>query len=89
MDDYPGSRLSDSPSVVVLDQWIKWLVETHMDDLPCHRRGAAVPGTLPHPQLPASPFPCWTRWRGPLLIIITLVVIGFVTWLALRTEPHH
>lgn len=71
---------------VVLDQWIKWLVETRMD---MHVTVELLPFlALFRTHNTGIAFSMLDWMAGPFLIVITLLVIAFVTWLALRTEPH-
>jgi signal peptidase II len=71
---------------VALDQWIKWLVETHLD---MHATVDILPFlALYRTHNTGIAFSMLDWMAGPLLIAITIAVIAFVTWLALRTEPH-
>lgn len=71
---------------VALDQWIKWLVETRMD---MHATIDILPFlALYRTHNTGIAFSMLDWMAGPMLIVITLIVIAFVTWLALRTEPH-
>jgi len=71
---------------VALDQWIKWLVERHMD---MHVANDILPFlALYRTHNTGIAFSMLDWMAGPFLILITIVVIAFVTWLALRTEPH-
>ena len=71
---------------VALDQWIKWLVETRLD---MHVMVDMLPFlALYRTHNTGIAFSMLDWMAGPLLIAITIAVIAFVSWLALRTEPH-
>lgn len=73
-------------AAVVVDQAVKWLVETR---LPFHEMIEVIPFlALFRTYNPGIAFSMLSGFGGAGLIVLTLGVTGFVGWLALRTEPH-
>ena len=71
---------------VVLDQVIKHYVEANM---PLHEMTDILPFfALYHTRNTGIAFSMLSEFGVPGLIVLTLCVIGFVSWLALKTEAH-
>ncbi len=71
---------------VILDQAIKLAVEAWM---PMHQMIDVLPFlALYRTHNTGIAFSMLEWLSGPLLILLTLAVIGFVIWLAVRSSPH-
>ena len=74
-----------SAIAVVLDQWIKWLVEAY---LPFHEMVELVPFfALYRTYNPGIAFSMLAWLGGGGLVVLTLSIVVFVGWLAVRTGP--
>lgn len=72
-------------AAVVLDQWIKHLVETGLD---MHVRVDVAPMlALYRTHNTGIAFSMLADLGSAGLVVLTLGVIGFVSWIAVRTEP--
>lgn len=70
---------------VALDQWIKWLVETR---LPMHEMVDMLPFLALYRTYNTGVAFSMFDWVGDqALILVSIAVIGFVLWLAMRSEP--
>ena len=70
---------------VLLDQWIKHLVETR---LPMHQPVEVLPFlSWYRTHNTGIAFSLFSNMGSVGLIVVTLAVIGFVGWIALRSEP--
>ena len=70
---------------VALDQWIKYLVETR---LPMHEPLGILPFfSLFRTHNTGIAFSMFSDLGSAGLVVITLAVIGFVGWIAWRTDP--
>jgi signal peptidase II len=72
---------------VALDQWIKWLVET---SLPMHEKIDVLPFLALYRTYNTGVAFSMFSWVGDRgLMLVSIAVIGFVLWLAARSEPGH
>lgn len=70
---------------IALDQWIKWLVETR---LPMHEMVDLLPFLALYRTYNTGIAFSMFNWVGDnALVLISVAVIGFVLWLASRSEP--
>ncbi|KFB11407.1 signal peptidase II [Nitratireductor basaltis] len=71
---------------LLIDQWVKQLVQTN---LPLHERVDLVPYlSLYHSQNTGVAFSMLSGVGGTWLSVLTLIVLGFILYLALKTQPH-
>lgn len=72
-------------AAIILDQWIKYLVEMQ---LPMHERIGVLPVlSWFRTHNTGIAFSMFSDFGSAGLIVITLAVIGFVGWIAARSEP--
>ncbi|WP_336055588.1 signal peptidase II [Nitratireductor sp. CH_MIT9313-5] len=71
---------------LLIDQWVKQLVQTN---LPLHERVDLMPYlSLYHSHNTGVAFSMLSGVGGTWLSILTLVVLGFILYLALKTHAH-
>ena len=83
--DGVGFHLLTAALAVAADQWIKYLVET---GLPMHERVGVLPFlSLFRTHNTGIAFSMLSDFGSVGLAGLTLVVVAFVTWIAVRTDP--
>ncbi len=71
---------------VALDQWVKWLVETRLS---MHQMVEVLPFLALYRTFNTGVAFSMFDWVGDnALIMVSIAVIGFVLWLAARSEPE-